>query len=56
MEEEKDGVISVREFLSTRCDLIRDDYFKRHKDVQAAVKTQLDLPDLAFAKLEDMCK
>lgn len=56
MEDEESGVISVREFLNRRLALVRDDYFSRNKNVREAIKQDLNLPDAAFSKLENMCK
>lgn len=56
MEVDEEAVIDIKEFLETRLALIREDYFSRHKNVRDAIKADLNLPEAAFAKLEEMCK
>ena len=54
--DEENNVINIQEFLNQRLTLIRDDYFVRNKNIREAIKQDLDLPDAAFSKLEEMCK
>jgi hypothetical protein len=56
MEVDEEAVIDIKEFLETRLALIREDYFSRNKNVRDAIKADLNLPEAAFAKLEEMCK
>lgn len=52
----EDEVINLREFLEERIGLVREDYFQRNKDLRESIKCDLDLPEPAFNKLEEMCK
>lgn len=56
MATDEESLINVKEFLEQRIALVREDYFSRHKNVRDAIRAELDLPEAAFERLENMCK
>ena len=48
--EESAELINVREFLAKRVELIREDYFKRDKDVFASICSHMEWTDMEEAK------
>ena len=55
-EDQAEKVINVREFLDTRLALVREDYFERHKNIREKVANDLQLPEVAMQRLEEMCR
>lgn len=53
---EEEGTVDLREFVLTRLPLIREDYFMRGKSVNEAIKSDMQLPEVAMERLIDMCK
>lgn len=56
MDTEENEIINVNAFIESRIRLIRDDYFVRSKDVNECIKSDMQLPEPALKKLEEMCK
>lgn len=56
MLHQDEELIGVRDFLEERLPLVREDYFSRDKNVRELIRNDLNLPENAFQKLEDMCK
>lgn len=53
---EAEGTVDLREFVMARLPLIREDYFMRGKTVNEAIKSDMQLPEVAMERLVDMCK
>lgn len=56
MDADEKEIINVKQFIDARIPLIREDYFIRNKNVQECIKTDMQLPDAALGKLQEMCK
>ena len=56
MDTEESEIINVNAFIESRIRLIRDDYFVRNKDVNECIKSDMQLPEPAIKRLEEMCK
>lgn len=56
MTSEENELINLRQFLEEKLSIVREDYFIRNKNVQETIKSDLDLSDEAFSRLEAMCK
>ena len=56
MDTEENEIINVNSFIESRIRLIRDDYFVRNKDVNECIKSDMQLPEPALKRLEEMCK
>jgi len=55
MDADEKEIINVKQFIDARIPLIREDYFIRNKNVQECIKTDMQLPDAALGKLQEMC-
>ncbi len=54
--DDDNGIINIKLFIENRIPLIREDYFVKNKNVQEAIKFDMQLPEMAIERLEEMCK
>lgn len=45
----------MKQFIISRIPIIREDYFVRNKNIQECIKSDMQLPDAALERLEEMC-
>jgi hypothetical protein len=59
LSSETEGLIYLKEFVTARLPLIREDYFLRGKNVAQSIKSDMisdSLPEVAIERLIDICK
>lgn len=56
MNSDEIELINLKQFLEEKVAFVREDYFTRNKNVQETIKSDLELTDEAFSRLEEICE
>lgn len=56
MNTDENELINLKQFLEEKIGFVREDYFTRNKNVQETIKSDLELSNEAFSRLEEICE